>query len=638
MKGLFFSLLVLLTCTVVFAQEEEAADAEAGAAPSEPTETLGVVTATAEAPEEVPEQEIPEVRAGEGVLVGVVFDGKSGNPLGGVAVILTGADKQTITNDRGEFKIEGIIPGKYEVILTQGGFEITSLKEFVVQNGKITLLRKGLEPKPVEGDDEVFKLEAVEVVAELVEDGAESLLFDRKEFAQLTNAIGSEDFSKQDLGDAAAAMSRVAAVNVVDGKYAVIRGLGDRYSNTTLNGALIPSADPSKKAVQLDLIPTHLLRSILTFKQFTPDLWAEFAGGSVDLQTLQFPKELLIKFSAGMGFSENATGKEIAVNPDRRLGFFGANDSLPSISNIREFPGGVRRGSDPPSEAQLEADREWTKLHLNGGMIPDTRTAGINTSLSLTLGNTFEWGDGSKLGMVFAFNQGRDYDYIEGREINRGSNNQGAFDVRQSQIQDISTTAIDWGALLNLSFAPVEDHSVSLTIMSNNAAEDQVRQGRFLVDDESGTIVNPRDGNPGGIETVLGKTARVYSSFDEIAYLERSLNALQFQGNHHLDYHNGIDIDWILSFSTAEEDRPDQRHLKSFQLDYADPTLADVPRINPATLDPSLGTIFTSGNPLGGNPSNSFREYLNTYERATNAGGTSYCPAGAAKWLRGQKA
>src|SRR6185369_18035858 len=86
------------------------------------------------------------------------------------------------------------------------------------------------------------------------------------------------------------ALKFVVGASVVGGKYAVVRGLLDRYTGTTLNGVKVPSADPRRRAVQVDLFPTATIESVTVTKTFTPDLQGDFTGGGIDMKTCAIPE------------------------------------------------------------------------------------------------------------------------------------------------------------------------------------------------------------------------------------------------------------------------------------------------------------------------------------------------------------
>ena len=123
----------------------------------------------------------------------------------------------------------------------------------------------------------------------------------------MVNSVTAEQMRGPD-GDAAQAVQRVSGVTVQDGKYVFVRGLGERYTTTSLNGARIPSPEPERKVVPLDLFPSSLLQSITTSKTFTPDQPGDFSGAQVNIHTREVPTTPFVNWSASGGFNSSATG------------------------------------------------------------------------------------------------------------------------------------------------------------------------------------------------------------------------------------------------------------------------------------------------------------------------------------------
>ncbi len=146
------------------------------------------------------------------------------------------------------------------------------------------------------------QLEEFVVTAEKIED----LMTIRLESDQLLNVVGVEEFSKFAAGDVAEVLERVAGVNVVEGQFAIIRGLEDRYSSTTLNGAPVPSPDPDSQSVQLDLFPSEVVGNLAVAKTFSPELASNSSGGSINIVTHEYPADFEISLKAGTGFNEYA--------------------------------------------------------------------------------------------------------------------------------------------------------------------------------------------------------------------------------------------------------------------------------------------------------------------------------------------
>ncbi|MBY0400773.1 TonB-dependent receptor plug domain-containing protein, partial [Myxococcota bacterium] len=126
----------------------------------------------------------------------------------------------------------------------------------------------------------------------------------RLESDQLMNLLSAEDLSKFAASDVGDALKRIAGINVIGGQFAVIRGLEDRYSSTLYNGAPVPSPDPTRQSVQLDLFPSDIVSNIQVTKTFAASAPSNSSGGSIDIVTHAYPEELTFKVTMGSGFNE----------------------------------------------------------------------------------------------------------------------------------------------------------------------------------------------------------------------------------------------------------------------------------------------------------------------------------------------
>jgi len=222
---------------------------------------------------------------GESEITGEIYDFATIEPLGDVSVTVKGRLESELTGPDGTFTITGLPAGRYSLEFSKLGYSIGSAKA-ITRQGFPGTVRLGLRVKAVDGEDSEVLLDEEPVIGEITESGSGDFNLDIKSESSVSSGLSQEEFSAAGVSDAADAVSKISGANIVGGKFAVVRGLGDRYSNTTLNGALIPSADPSRKAVQLDLFPADLLSSVQIYKTARPDLSAEFTGGLVELKTL----------------------------------------------------------------------------------------------------------------------------------------------------------------------------------------------------------------------------------------------------------------------------------------------------------------------------------------------------------------
>lgn len=593
----------------------------------------------------LPEKKEGEAVQGVVVVTGVVSDSSTGAVLGGVGISVEGLDVWTSTDKHGRFSLRGVPVGKHSLLFTNLGFE-TRMKEVEVRQGAVVNVRMMMDPKRDVGDDE-YMMDDYDVVADYQEEEAAAVILGAAEGGVIGSGLGKEEFATSGISDAAEAVGKISGANIVGGKYAVIRGLGDRYSNTTVNGALISSADPSRKAVQLDLFPSHLLQSVMVYKTFTPNLPGEFSGGLVAMETLRMPQERILDVKLGGKAYENVLGSNFYVNPDGGLGFLGQRpDGLPvelanrplktgDVSfNVKRDPVTGRPVRDPvtrrpvfiPGNPELveETEKQWSALHQSAGLRPKkAKPIEYAPSLSLTYGDTFKLGGDARLGAVFAFTRSNKDTVVEGvrlgREVDAGPDglpNTADDSLNRTQVEDRYNRSVDYGFLSALTYQLNDRHEVGFLYFKNHVAEDRVTRGRRIVDDETQATGKylPSSANH------FGAGAYYYLAFDKIAPLYRDLDIYQLHGKHYLgEKDRSARIDWLWSRTVAEEARPHSRTTFLNELDFADPRILD--RVGSGFYDPSRGASVTTLADYSGDappPTQTFRESQNTTEKSVN--------------------
>ncbi|MEM7412562.1 MAG: TonB-dependent receptor [Myxococcota bacterium] len=257
-----------------------------------------------------------EPGAGEGTISGQIFDGASGLPLGGVTIIVLwpatgdGSERRqdVVVSDDGGFYEFGALPaGTYDLDFIKSGYRASKMQGFEVVAGVDNTADFPMPPVPTDaaGGGEVLDLEAFVVEASTVGEIMAALEL-RLESDQLLNILSAEDLSKFAASDVADALKRVAGVNIVEGQFAIIRGLEERYSSTLFNGAPVPSPDPDRQSVQLDLFPSDIVSSLEIAKTFAPESPSNSSGGSVDIATSGYPDTWTMKVSGGGGYHDRA--------------------------------------------------------------------------------------------------------------------------------------------------------------------------------------------------------------------------------------------------------------------------------------------------------------------------------------------
>ncbi|MDP4624823.1 MAG: outer membrane beta-barrel protein [Akkermansiaceae bacterium] len=572
-----------------------------------------------------------EQAVGTGIIVGEVSDATTLDPIVGAMVEIVGTGRISETDAQGRFQFQDMPSGTFDIEATQLGY-FTDRTVITVIEGSPSEVRFGLRVKPTDGSVTEFTLEEETVVGEYNGDSAGDLFLDLQLTSSIASGISKDDFSRSGIGDAGDAVSKISGANIVGGKYAVVRGLGDRYSNTLVNGALISSADPTRKAVQLDLFPSDLLESISIYKTFNPELPAEFAGGTVSIKTLQFPEERVLKVEYGRKYNTNLDGDFYTSGDD--LGYFGQVDTaLPdTVPPLGQFESGPTRRVPSPTDPQgQEAIANATALHLSSLLRPTRGSEKIPESFAITFGDTFNLTEELEMGVVFAGTSSNGSsvkrDVVVGRSLNSGPDNvSGSSDdfLNRTQVEDRYTSSAGYGVLGSLGFRMGDRHSISFTGFQNYSAEDEVTLARRINDNTSGSGQFADFAGPGSLpsgalqSTPFGATAATFQALDNITPLRRTLTLKQAEGHHEFgDEDAPFEIDWLYSLSDAVEERPGTRTTFFSQLDFTDPRIQD---ITGAVFDPSLGEILTLSDVFGINPAlnQTFRETLKTTESSTN--------------------
>jgi TonB-dependent receptor len=277
----------------------------------------------------------------KGTIRGQVVDGKRGTPVGYANVTLIwpappeGGEARRdvqISDPNGAFEFAAIPAGVYTIEFSKTGYQASTLMNFTVTPEQLDRADFKLPPlpekaaegrgegtaagKPAEPSEEIGEVEEFVVLGAKVE----ALEASRAESDEMINTLSAEEFSKFAATDVADALKFVAGVNVVEGQFAIIRGLEDRYSSTLYNSAPIPSPDPDRQSVQLDLFASDIVSNLVVAKTFGPDLPSNSSAGSINILTHDYPEEIEAKLQLGSGFNESAINRFLAYNKGSPVG------------------------------------------------------------------------------------------------------------------------------------------------------------------------------------------------------------------------------------------------------------------------------------------------------------------------------
>lgn len=468
-------------------------------------------------------QAAPAVRSGRMVrVVGLVRDETNAIALPGVPVQVVETGEVVYTDVDGRYVVQ-VPPGAYHLKVVLEGYQ-----------DKTISLQAGTE-RTITADVGLTMMrfaETVTVTAEAIDvatASAEAQLIERKQSQVITDNLGASEMKQSGDGDAAAAMQRVTGMSVVD-DFVFVRGLGERYSNTTLNGSVMPTTEPDRKVVPLDLFPTGLINSVQVAKSYVPDMSAEFAGGLVQIEPLKFPSGPTIDFSYGFGFNSQTTGKDVLGSPrglSNWLGFADSSRDLPSMVPNRKV---IRGGRFTPDVGLLRPDLQAVGRSFSNVWSPVTRTAKPAQNVNAVLGNRF-----GRLGVLLSYTQSYKEQYTtEEQNFYRVSN--AGLSVFSKYDFRVATKRSNVGGVGNVAYQFTPNHRVALENFYTHSGKDDARTFEGFNSDVGGNLRN----------------ARLY-------WVEEDLLSNTLSGDHFIQGASNSRINWRVTLAQANRDEPDLR-------------------------------------------------------------------------------
>ncbi|RUO69842.1 TonB-dependent receptor [Pseudidiomarina sediminum] len=387
-------------------------------------------------------------------------------------------------------------------------------------------------------------IEEVVTTGTRLQGSAAAVVEERKAQAFVADILGAEQISRTGDSDAASALRRVTGLTLVDGKFIYVRGLGERYSSTQLNGASVPSPDPTRNVIPLDMFPASIIESMSVQKSYSPDMPANFGGGNVDIRTVSIPTDEIFDISIGTGWNSNFSddglsysgggddwmGKDDgtrALSPEMLSALARYQESINSAS-IASFEG-ISIAEANEINRQLAASMNTENEVYTESMKPDLKG-------SLTYGNNYDLGSD----FTFGFLAGVDYDTgwsnSETTEKVLGIANSETV-INQASESRVTTQDVEVSGLLNFGLQWGDYHRVETSTIFLRNSSDRVERG--------------------GIETPNSIDEANLSYYDtDIRYEQRELLTNQIRGSHYFPELWGFALDWQYADSRATRDAP----------------------------------------------------------------------------------
>ncbi|MFA7445306.1 MAG: TonB-dependent receptor [Flavobacteriaceae bacterium] len=436
--------------------------------------------------------------AQKATLSGVVTDLDYNNEsLPAVSIVIKGTNFGTTSDINGKYSLD-VNPGNHILVFNFMGYTPVEVSVSVKAGEKKTL-NQGMKT-----DNITLEGVTIEVVQSREKESA--LLMQQQKAVEIKQNIGAQELSRKGVGDVATAVAKTSGVSKQEGSNNVyVRGLGDRYNSTSINGLPVPSNDPEKKNIDLNLFSTDIVEYISIDKVYTSKVSGDFAGGNVDITSKNY---------RGSGMFEIGLGGNVNTNALEKADNFLLQDG-PDKFGYSSY--GV-------------PNNPLTGFRFQNSMAP-VKESPYGGNLEIKAGKSFSIGEQGKLNLFATANFDNGFQYREG--INQSVSAQGAK-LKSFEQEKFSYTTNTTG-MFNAGYVINDRHKLSYNLLFVNSSDQSrdIYRGflRDIAENDNGLV-------------------------QRSTYIQNTLFINQLLGKHTLT--EKIDFDWGASFNTVKSDMPDR--------------------------------------------------------------------------------
>ncbi len=441
-----------------------------------------------------------------GSIAGKLIDKEQNDdPLPFANILIKGTTKGTQSDFDGLYEIASLEPGTYTIVFSYLGYETLELPNITVEAGKVTTINAPLSASQGMALDEVI------VTTSARKDSEVALLLDQKKAVEIKESIGAQQLQKIGVSDVATATTKISGVSSSEASGDVfVRGLGDRYLSTTLNGLPIPSDDVEKKNIDLGLFPTRVIQNVSVSKTYSAQSSADQSSGTIDVTSRELRGSEELNVSSRIGINTNVAKSGVfdnfKVSPNQRnvdFGFYDQNASTRDLTTVQSW--NTQKQSSP-----------------------------VNYNYSIAAGKKIK----EKFSAFLTASQSQSYEYGEGlfRQF------------RSNFIDDTLTDATTYSkkvttsGLLDLKYLINEKHKVKSSTFFVNKLSEQVFEGGR---NGEGTIFEETDPAEGLFQFVRDQNIK-----------QTQLLVTQLLGTHRLTEKNTLE--WAAGYNRVKADEPNR--------------------------------------------------------------------------------
>ena len=451
-----------------------------------------------------------------GTLAGNIIDGEFIEPMAFANILVKGTTIGTTSDFDGKYQLE-LEPSTYTIVFSFVGYTTQEISDVVIKEGEVTPLDVTLTTN---------SLEAVVITTSIKRNTENAVLNMQKKSVVVLDGLSAQAIKNIGASNLASAVKNIPGVSIEGGKYVYVRGLGDRYTKSILNGIDIPGLDPDRNTIQMDLFPTNILDNVIILKSASAEYPADFTGGIVDIVTKDFPTKPEYTFSLGTGYNP-----DMHFN-DKYLTYTGSDtDVFGYDDGTRDLP--IHRYQPIPGTFENKLLLTTLTNRFQKELQAKQETSNANFDFGFTLGNQYDIG-GDKIGYQASFSYKNQTTFYQNRQdgafvknSSDSSVNDLSFALKSNGSEGINNVVLN--GMLGLTYKTDKSKFKANLLHIQNG---ESTAGSF-------DQVISQDGVGGGLEP-LTKNA--------LAYTERSVTNLLISGDHRFsDDENALNLEWKFS-------------------------------------------------------------------------------------------
>jgi len=343
---------------------------------------------------------------------------------------------------------------------------------------------------------------------------------EKKITSEITTVLDEDAFAQIGAGDIASALTRVTGLSLSQGKFVIVRGLNERYSYATLNGAPLPSPEPLRRVAPLDLFPTSVLSDVVVQKTYSPEFSGEFGGGAINLRTRALPDEKFLELSISSSYNTATSLREGLTYEGSSTDWLGFDDGLRDLPALDAT--GTPTNNFENFKTLVIERRE--QIPLNGGA-------------RLSAGNRFDLDGGQSIGVLATLGYDNSWQTRRGEDNTANIGANGELVILDRGFRESTENTVSLNGLLGLGVELDENNLIQVVGLATRQSSAEAR------------IITGED-----------REDRFFRQ-DFTEWFEREVYMGQLLGEHYLSSLNDAEVNWRASYAKARRDAPYERRV-----------------------------------------------------------------------------